>query len=81
MGAMPPLKETKKMKTLYLISQGTITECPLDQQWDGTESVLAYATTADDARVLASLYDDGMIQPDNVRVNGQTVVALTIYDN
>lgn len=69
------------MKTLYLVSQGTVTECPADQQWDGTESVLAYATSADDARVLASLYDDGVIQPDNVVVDGQTVVALTNYDS
>lgn len=69
------------MKTLYLISQGTVTECPADQQCDCTESVLAYATSADDARVLASLYDDGVIQPDNVVVNGQTVVALTNDDN
>lgn len=69
------------MKTLYLVSQGTVTECPADQQWDGTESVLAYATSADDARVLASLYDDGLTQPDNVTVNGQTVIALTNDDN
>lgn len=69
------------MKTLYLISQGTVTECPLDQQWNGTESVLAYARSADDARVLASLYDDGVIQPDNVVVDGKTVVALTNYDS
>lgn len=69
------------MKTLYLISQGTVAECPADQQWNGTESVLAYATSTDDARVLASLYDDGMIQPDNVTVNGQTVVALTNDDS
>lgn len=69
------------MKTLYLISQGTITECPLDQQWDGAESVLAYARSADQARVLASLYDNGVIQPDNVVVDGKTVVALTNDDN
>lgn len=69
------------MKTLYLISQGTVTECSADQQCDCTESVLAYARSADDARILASLYDDGVIQPDNVTVNGQTVVALTNYDS
>ena len=64
------------MKSLYIISDGTISECSVFAQWDGESSVLAYADSPDQARVLASLYDDGAIQPDNITVDGVTISAI-----
>ena len=62
-------------RKLWLVAQGVVVEYT-GQEPDGIASVLAYADSADSALDLATSYDDGDIQEDNVTVNGVTVGAL-----
>jgi len=65
-------------KTLYIINQGTVEFASGQTDWDGEMSVLAYAIDETEALHLADLYDHGLLQPDNVSVNGKVISALSI---
>jgi hypothetical protein len=71
---------------VYKILEGEITELVSDaeiykfsKECDWTDSSLVIANSADDALLLADLYDKGCIQADNVfwpDCYGQTIVAI-----
>ncbi len=67
-------------KTLYIINQGSVEVASVHTDWDGEMSVLAYAIDETDALHLADLYDHGLLQPDNVTVNGKVISALSFCD-
>lgn len=65
------------IKYLYRVTQGRTEECAwLYEATNECEEVLAYARSANEALSLAQAYDDGDMQPDNIVIDGQTVVAL-----
>ncbi len=71
-------------KRLYKIEPGSVSECNLAgvAEWSdeaivgGEYSVVAYARSAYEALRLCARYDRGTLQPDNIVVDGVTVVAL-----
>lgn len=67
---------TTTMKTLYKIEDGVVTEVNAAADFDGMTSVLAYTESAEQALVLAAQYDLGLLQYDNVNVDGTVVAAL-----
>jgi len=48
-------------RTFWIVTEGdaTVTDDPHHAEWDGDESVLVFATGAQDAIRIAGLYDDG----------------------
>lgn len=55
-------------KTFWIVTEGVATPATGYEDWDGVESVMAYAETAADALALARRYDAGEIAPDNIPV-------------
>lgn len=64
-------------RTLYLVSDGTVTAADADTKWNGCESSLVFAANEDEAVRLADGYARGECQPDNLQIAGRTVVCLS----
>jgi hypothetical protein len=64
-------------KNLYLVQDGEVTQVDAGVDFDGQASVLCLASDASAALELARRYDGGLIQPDNVNINGSTIAALS----
>lgn len=54
------------MKNWYLVSEGEVKKVDCGTDFDGTNEVVAYADSKDEALALAVRYDDGEITFDNV---------------
>lgn len=61
---------------LYLVAGGEAVPAAPDVEWDGFESVLVAATSAEAALRVAASYDRGEIGPDNLDYDGRTIVAV-----
>lgn len=64
-------------KSFYLISDGEVQACEADTEFDGFNSVIAYAYDEKHALDLANKYDNDIIQLDNVWYNGKAYAALS----
>ena len=65
---------------LYLVSEGDVTPAEPDAEWDGTNSILVAATSADAALTVADAYDSGKAAADNLVWDGATIAVVTLRD-
>lgn len=66
--------------SLYLVSEGEVTDATSDTEWDGVNSILVAATSKDGALTVASAYDRGDVQADNLSWLGKTIAVVTLRD-
>ena len=66
--------------SLFLATNGEVTEADEDTEWDGVESVLVAATTLEAAARLATAYDRNELEVGNLAWNGTTVACVYLRD-
>lgn len=68
------------MNIFWKVENGQANESFLEDEAsiDGIESVLCWCESEEQALMLARMYDQGLIQPDNIPFHGGAVAALSI---
>ena len=66
--------------SLYLVVEGEVTPASADTHWDGVNSILVAATSKDGALKIASAYDNGLAQANNLAWDGSTIAVVTLRD-
>jgi hypothetical protein len=67
--------------SLWLVSEGDVTPAAADAEWDGIESILVAATSEEAALKVASAYDAGLVQADNLVWHGKTIAVVALRDS
>lgn len=67
--------------SLYLVSEGDVTAAEASTEWDGANTILVAATSADAALEVANAYDRGQVQADNLQWRGATISVVVLRDS
>ncbi len=67
--------------SLYLVAEGDVSPADVDAEWDGINSILVAATSAEAALIVANAYDRGEVQADNLAWHdGSTIGCVSMRD-
>ena len=63
---------------LYLVAEGDVTEADAVTDWDGCNSILVAATSPESALEIATAYDSGRVQADNLQWQGEALACVSM---
>lgn len=60
---------------------GEVAQADASTEWDGENSVLVAATSEGNALHIATMYDKGLVQSDNMTWDGQTIAVVAVRNS